>query len=222
MLLPVAFVLVMSVHCYRHLPVIDFRPYKIGNSIKEGMTLPEGAKTDKYEVSFVYAKDGVEQEFSMTDCPFGDTTWVFVRQNSVLVEKGDVPPIHDFTMQTADGDDITEDVLDREGYTLLVVCSKVEKASTRHWKELNALYQYALSNRIAFYGMSATYSETLDQYRQQYHIKFPFVATDEITLKTIVRSNPGLVLLQGDVVAGKWHYNDLPTVEELNVIVKQK
>ncbi|MBO4369736.1 MAG: DoxX family protein [Paludibacteraceae bacterium] len=222
MAIPVIAVLSISVHAYRHLPQIDFRPYKIGNSIKDGMMLPEGAKTDKYNISFVYAKDGVEQEFSMADCPFGDSTWVFVRQNSVLLEKGDVPPIHDFTMQNDDGEDITEDVLDRDGYTLLVVSSKVEKANNKHWKDLNALYQYALSNRLAFYGMTATYSESLEQYKQQYHIKFPFVATDEITLKTIIRSNPGLVLLKGDVVEGKWHYNDLPTVEELKVIVKQK
>ena len=107
MLIPFGIVMGVGLHSYRHLPIIDFRPYKIGNSIREGMSVPEGAPSDEYKVSFIYEKEGVRQEFTMEDYPWDDSTWVFVEQKSQLVRKGYVPPIHDFTMENADGEDIT-------------------------------------------------------------------------------------------------------------------
>lgn len=222
MLIPLGIVLGISLYSYCHLPIIDFRPYKVGNSIKEGMSIPEDAPVSEYNVSFIYEKDGVQQEFTMENYPWNDSTWVFVEQKSQLVKQGYVPPIHDFTMENADGEDITEDVLDREGYTLLVVCSRLEKSNAKHWKELEALRKSAARVGVPMIGMTATYSEDVEAYKRTNRIVIPFVATDEITLKTIIRSNPGLVLLKGDVVAGKWHYNDFPSVDELNVILKQK
>ena len=221
MVIPVGVVLGIGLHSYRHLPMLDFRPYKIGNSIKEGMSVPEGAPTDEYKVSFIYEKDGVKQEFTMEDYPWNDSTWVFVEQKSELVKKGYVPPIHDFTMETPDGEDITEDILDRDGYTLLVICPKLEKADTKHWKALEALRKSVSRNGIPMIGMTSSYTTEVEKYCRANRIQIPFVATDEITLKTIVRSNPGLVLLKGDVVTAKWHYNDFPTSDELNAIIKK-
>lgn len=220
-LIPVGVVLGVGLYSYRHLPVMDFRPYKVGNSLKAGMAIPEGAPTDEYKVSFIYEKDGQRREFTMENYPWNDSTWVFVEQKSELIRKGYVPPIHDFTMETPDGDDITEDVLNRDGYTLLVVCSRLEKSEAGHWKELESLRKTAERNGVPMTGMTATYTDEVEAYRRANRIQIPFVATDEITLKTIIRSNPGLVLLKGDTVAAKWHYNDFPTAEELNRIIKR-
>ena len=80
----------------QHLPIADFRPYKIGNHLPTLMEYPEDAEPDQYEFSFVYAKDGVEQTFTLENYPKGDSTWTFVRQESKLIKKGYEPPIHDF------------------------------------------------------------------------------------------------------------------------------
>ncbi len=219
MVLPVTFCLGLQIYCYRHLPVIDFRPYKVGNNISELMVIPDDAPTDKYNTTFIYSKDGVEKEFTLADYPADDSTWTFVRQNVELVEKGYVPPIHDFTVQV-DGEDITDLVLEREGYTLLVICSKLEITDTDSFKRLNEINEWAESKDIPMYCLTASFHDYISDFTSKYGVKFAMAQTDEITLKTIVRSNPGLVLLNKGTVIKKWHYNDFPSNKELNNITK--
>lgn len=205
-------------HGYTHLPMIDFRPYKVGNNIQEGMSIPLDAPMDEYKTTFVYAKDGVEKEFTLENYPANDSTWVFVSQNSVLVKQGYVPPIHDFSIVTDDGD-ITDIVLETPGYTLLVISHKLEKINQASVKKVNALLQQLTAQGIPCYWLTSSYQESVLQFKQANHIEVPFGATDDITLKTIVRSNPGLVLLQQGTVVAKWHYNNLPAISEIHSLI---
>lgn len=203
---------------YTHLPFIDFRPYKIGNNITEGMQIPDDAPMDEYETTFVYAKDGIEKEFTLENYPADDSTWVFVRQNSVLVKQGYVPPIHDFSIVTEQGD-ITDIVLETPGYTLLVISHKLEKVATNAIPQVNQILSWAEQHDIACYWLTSSYQDQVDAFRQRYQVTVPFGATDDITLKTIVRANPGLVLLRQGTVVAKWHCNQLPELSEINQII---
>lgn len=203
---------------YTHLPFIDFRPYKIGNNITEGMQIPDDAPMDEYETTFVYAKDGIEKEFTLENYPADDSTWVFVRQNSVLVKQGYVPPIHDFSIVTEQGD-ITDIVLETPGYTLLVISHKLEKVATNAIPQVNQILSWAEQHDIACYWLTSSYQDQVDAFRQRYQVTVPFGAADDITLKTIVRANPGLVLLRQGTVVAKWHCNQLPELSEINQII---
>lgn len=203
---------------YTHLPFIDFRPYKIGNNITEGMQIPDDAPMDEYETTFVYAKDGIEKEFTLENYPADDSTWVFVRQNSVLVKQGYVPPIHDFSIVTEQGD-ITDIVLETPGYTLLVISHKLEKVATNAIPQVNQILSWAEQHDIACYWLTSSYQDQVDAFRQRYQVTVPFGATDDITLKTIIRANPGLVLLRQGTVVAKWHCNQLPELSEINQII---
>lgn len=203
---------------YTHLPFIDFRPYKIGNNITEGMQIPDDAPMDEYETTFVYAKDGIEKEFTLENYPADDSTWVFVRQNSVLVKQGYVPPIHDFSIVTEQGD-ITDIVLETPGYTLLVISHKLEKVATNAIPQVSQILSWAEQHDIACYWLTSSYQDQVDAFRQRYQVTVPFGATDDITLKTIVRANPGLVLLRQGTVVAKWHCNQLPELSEINQII---
>ncbi|MDR2841285.1 MAG: DoxX family protein, partial [Paludibacter sp.] len=121
----------LSLYTYNHLPFIDFRPYKVGVNIAQAMELPEDAVMDIYETSFIYEKDGVQQEFTLENYPAGDSTWAFVDQKTKLIQKGDVPKIHDFSVINEDGDDITSDVLEYEGYTYFLIMYDLNKTSTK-------------------------------------------------------------------------------------------
>ena len=220
MTLPVFFCLGLELYCYRHLPVIDFRPYKVGNNITELMTIPPDAPTDRYRTTFVYRKDGEEREFTLDNYPADDTTWVFVRQNVELVEKGYTPPIHDFTILVNGEDDMTDIVLEREGYTFLVVSPKLENADTASVKTINKIYSWAEGKEIPMYWLTASFHSDIEGFVEKYDVKCAMAQTDEITLKTIIRSNPGLVLLKKGVIIAKWHYNDLPSIDTLNSITK--
>lgn len=203
---------------YTHLPFIDFRPYKVGNNITEGMQIPDDAPLDEYKTTFVYAKDGVEKEFSLENYPAEDSTWTFVRQNSVLIKQGYVPPIHDFSIVTDQGD-ITDIVLETPGYTFLVVSHKLEKANLNAVPQVAQIISWVKNKGIPCYWLTSSYQEQVDDFKLKYNISIPFGATDDITLKTIVRANPGLVLLNQGTVVAKWHCNQLPDISEINQII---
>lgn len=217
-LLPILISFGISIYCYNLLPILDFRPYKKGNNIIEGMSIPEDAPLDKYETTFFYEKNGVEKAFTLDNYPAEDSTWTFVRQESKLIEQGYVPPIHDFSIVTEDGD-ITDIVLEDAGYTLLIISHKVEKASTRNIKCIKSTIANAKKAGANVIWLTSSYTDEIDNFKTKYGINDTFGATDDITLKTIVRSNPGLVLIKDANIIEKWHHNSLPTKDELNQLI---
>lgn len=199
----------ISVHCYRHLPFIDFRPYKVGANIPEGMAVPDGAPQDEYAITFIYEKDGVQQEFTLDNYPKNDTTWTFVDQRSTLVKKGYEPPIHDFAIEDEEWNDITEDVLAYEGQTYLVVAYDLKLANEEAMARVQRLYnRCVLSRDTRCYVLTASTDEDIEALRHRTGVTYPFCKMDPITLKTIIRSNPGVVLIQNGTVQDKWAWRD--------------
>lgn len=217
-LLPILISFGISIYCYNLLPILDFRPYKKGNNIIEGMQIPDDAPLDKYETTFFYEKDGVEQAFTLDNYPAEDSTWTFVRQESKLIEQGFVPPIHDFSIVTEDGD-ITDLILEDAGYTLLVISHKVEKASTKNIKCVKSTIANAKKAGANVIWLTSSYTDEIESFKTEYGINDTFGATDDITLKTIVRSNPGLVLIKDATIIEKWHHNALPSKDKLNQLI---
>lgn len=201
----------LSTYCYYHLPLVDFRPYKIGANILKGMEIPPNAAPDSFDIKLIYAKNGVQKEFTLQNYP-KDSTWTFVDQKSVLVKKGYEPPIHDFTMDT-NGGDITDDVLNNPGYTFLLISYDFKKADISKSDKINEIYRYAKRHGYGFYAMTASVDDDIAAYKQQTKAEYPIALTDKITLKTIVRSNPGLVLIKGATVYNKWSICDLPSLK---------
>lgn len=199
----------ISLYCYMHLPIIDFRPYKIGTNITEGMAIPEDAEPDSFDIRLIYKKSGVEKEFNLENYP-KDSTWEFVDQRSVLIKKGYEPPIHDFTIDHLEQGDITDIVLANPSYTFLLIAYDFSKANLSKSEQLNKIYQYAQKNDYGFYAMTASVDEAIEKYKVDTKAEYPICLTDKITLKTIIRSNPGLVLIKDGTVLNMWHFNDLP------------
>jgi len=204
-------------YSYNHLPVIDFRPYKVGANIPDGMVMPAGAAQDKYENRFVYENrnTGEQQEFTESDYPWQDTlNWQFVSMESELVEKGYEPPIHNFNIETIDGEDIKDFFLYDDSYTFMLISTNLDKADWRAAERIKALSIYAQDHNMQFVGLTASLLDRAAEVAEEKEFPFEFFNTDEITLKTIVRSNPGLVLLKKGTILDKWHFNDIPTVDE--------
>ena len=171
----------------------------------------------KYKTILFYEKDGETKKFTLENYPKNDPSWKYVDTENEPIEQGYEPPIHDFSMMHPDDGDITEEVLANEGYTFLLVSYRVEKASTDKRKEINAIYDYAQQNGYGFYCMTATGLETTEMREYKIEmggVEYPIVNTDEITLKTIVRSNPGLVLIKNGQVINKWSNKNMPTFTE--------
>lgn len=210
----ILFVLLLSAHCLYHLPLIDFRPYHIGMNIKKGMEIPAGAPQPEFETTFILQKNGVKKEFTLDNYP--DSSWQFVDSKTVQTKEGYVPPIHDFSIQKADGDDITDSVLTAKGYIFLLVSPHLEQADDSNFGDIDLLYEYCQERKIPFYCLTASTKKDIDHWADITGAEYPFCFTDETTLKTIIRSNPGLLLLKDGTIIRKWSHNDLPSSSSLN------
>ncbi len=216
------FILFLSFYCYRNLPLFDFRPYKIGANIPELMVVPEGAPHDVYgDPVFIYEKDGVKKEFTLENYPKGDSTWIFVDQISPLIKKGYVPPIHDFTITTQEGDDITDVILSNQSYTFLLISTNFKSADESNVDRINEIYDFCKEFGYDFYCMTASGQEEIERWKENTGAEYPICTTDLVTLKTIIRSNPGLMLIKGGTVLNKWHYRNIPTDDTLKQPLEQ-
>lgn len=214
----IVFMLCIEVYCYRHLPILDFRPYAIGKNISEGMTIPEGAPHDEYAITLKYRnkQTGETKEFSEQNYPWQDTlNWEYVSSSEKLIQEGFKAPIHDFVIEHPEMGDITQDVLQDNGYTFLVVAYNINKTNPENQEKLNRLAAYAQDKGYCFYCLSASVTDDTRKYAENHQVNYEFCSTDEIQLKTIVRSNPGLVLLREGTILNKWGHRDLPEVDEI-------
>ena len=205
-------ILILSFYCLANLPLIDFRPYKIGANIQEGMEIPEGMPVDEYQTVLVYEKDGIQKDFTLDspEEPWSDSTWTWVETKNILVSRGYEPPIHDFSLTSTDGEEITDQVLTDQGYSFLIVAYDVKKSNKNALSQLAKLMEMALDNNYKVYGMTASVAEVVETETKPLDLPFEFYTTDDITLKTIIRSNPGLVLIKEGTIIAKWHYRNIP------------
>jgi len=202
----------LSTYCYRNLPLIDFLPYKVGVNIPNAMVLPEKAKTDKYQTTFIYQKNGVQKEFTLENYPKGDSTWKFVDQKTVLLSEGFKAPIHDFSIVNAQFEDITEDVLYNEGETYLLIMYDLNNASAKGARKAEEIYQKALASGQKFYALTASSDADIQTFAQQNKLTYPFCKTDGTALKTIIRANPGIMLIKKGTIIGKWGWRNFDKV----------
>jgi len=211
------FIVIVSLLSLYHLPLFDFRPYYIGQNILKGMQIPKGAKQTKYKTTFICTKNGVQKEFNENNYPYNDSTWIFVDTKQEVIEEGYEPPIHDFSItDEKTGEDLTEQILNKDGYTFLLVSPMLEVAQDRNFGDIEGIYEYAKENGYAFYGLTASTDKGIKHWRDITGAEYPFYVTDGTTLKTMIRSNPGLLLLYKGTIINKWNHNDIPKVAELN------
>lgn len=196
-----------------HLPVRDYRPYAVGKSIS-GQMLEAKPPVNRTYVSYRNKTTGEVKEYLTSEpYPWDDPNFENV-PNSTRVEVVDpgVPSqVQDFILYNYEGDDMTMDVLESEVPVLLVVAKTIRETSTSCQPEINRLAAEAQQAGWHVYGLtSSSYDET-EEFRHANQNMFEYLTCDEVTLKTVIRSNPGVVLLQQGTVRGKWHCNDVPT-----------
>lgn len=204
-----------SVYCVRNLPVIDFRPYAIGKSIPDGMKLPEGAITDSVVMVFIYEKDGKQLELGMDDIKSIDDTYKFIDRKDKVIREGDKAPIHDFSIVSSDGTDITADVLSMDQVFLLVAYD-INKSDDKVQSRINDFVNLAQQKGVEFIGLTSSSPKEVEAYRHEHNSLFDYYYCDATTLKTMIRSNPGLMLLKKGSVAAMWHHNNIPSFDEVH------
>lgn len=210
-------------HVLNHLPAIDFRAYAVGKSITEGMKSAEdlGLEPTKYGTVYTMKNKETGDEMKVSSEAYVSEKWYEKKEyemlsdktETVVLHKGYEPPVHDFVI-TLEDQDITEEVLSMPA-VFIVISYKMEITEDEAYAKINDFAQAAENNGTKVLGVSASLPEVVEQKRHELQTAYPFAVMDETTLKTIIRSNPGVVLLKHGRIAAKWHHNDLPDFEEV-------
>lgn len=216
----IVFILVSSGLSLYYLPIFDFRPYHIGVNIPRGMEIPKGAKLPQFKTTFIMEKNGQRKEFTLDNYP--DASWKFIDSKTVQTSEGYIPPIHDFSItDNKTGLDLTNSVLSHKGYTFLLIAPHLETADDSNFGDIDRLYEYAQSYDIPFYCLTASTTKAIKRWIDLTGAEYPFCITDEAVLKTIIRSNPGLLLLKDGAIINKWSHNNLPNEAKLSRPISQ-
>lgn len=188
-----------------HLPVIDFRPYKIGANIKEGMEIPEDAPKPLYEYKWKFLVNGKE-EIITNHGDYPNVEGEFLDVDTKMLKAGYEPPIHDFTIER-EGEDFTDYFLEKENL-IVVVAYSLGNTKMKGYKAVKEVTDRALKMGYEVIGLSASSQTSTERLVEEQQLNFDFYFCDETTLKTIIRSNPGIMEVNRAVVKQKFHWKD--------------
>lgn len=202
-----AFMLSFSFAWYvlMHLPVFDFRAYKEGVNIQEGMSVPEGAPEAVYDYNWKFRVNG-EEKIVTTSGAYPAVEGEFLGVETELVQKGYEPPIHDFSIEK-DGENYISDIL-QEDKLLMIVAYSLRRSEAEGLKKMKDVVEKARAEGYRVVGLSASGEELKSEINEAYDLGIDWYFSDETALKTIIRSNPGIVRLQEGTILQKLHWND--------------
>lgn len=205
----------MSVHQYQHEPFIDFRPWKIGNRV-----LPDPDAEMRVFVKYQNTETGEIREYLSPNFPWNDPEWLasweFLDQRT---EYDSDHIIHGLLAEDESGNDFTSYLLGGEAM-FVVVSWDAEKAPERGWQNASSLIEMLTEANQHVAILTAALPEEMDVLRRKFQLDTDVFYADGTTLKTMIRSNPGLVLFHKGYVAGKWHFNNFPGPIELKSILE--
>lgn len=202
-------------------PMVDFRPYAVGKDINAQRV----EIADKLDYGFKFkninsgdVKRVVMKEYAQYK---KDEAWEFTgEQDNIVLEKGIPAIINNYAAFNKEGDEVTDELLMEEGYSIWVLSRHVEDSYDGAWSAIAKLEQYAKENNIRMYAFTSTVFEESDGFKAKHGLSFPFYEADEVLIKTVIRANPGIVFIKNGIVLGKWHHKHIPTVSQLSSLVK--
>jgi uncharacterized membrane protein YphA (DoxX/SURF4 family) len=209
-------------YCYSHLPIRDYSAYKVGNNISELRKLPPDARQPVIDTRLFYKNSTTGEMKEMSQAEYmeskiwEDANWEWADTKTKIIDPGDEPQIMNFNIMGSDGGyDYTEDYLNDPDYIFMLIAYDLNKTNKKAHLEFNRFAEEVFKNGNSVIAISASGSTLVDEFRHEVQAMYDYYSMDEITLKTIVRSNPGLILIRQGTILAKWHHNDIPPFEEV-------
>ncbi|MCX3266923.1 DoxX family membrane protein [Pedobacter agri] len=213
-----------GIFTYNVLPIIDFLPYKVGSHIPSQMVIPPGEKPDEYEIMYHLVNKKTKEEKDMSDKAYlkteiwKDNNWEIVGEPvQRLVKKGYEPKIKDLKITDASGTDYTKELIENPYYSLVYVAYDLKNTNQAAIGKLNALAINATQQfNIRTVLLTANSAQDAEAFVKQNNLFSEVFYADAVPLKSMVRANPGVLLLKNGVVINKWHFHNVPTFDQLS------
>lgn len=218
MIIITAGILLLSAYCLIYRPVLDFRPWKVGNDITEQvMPTPEEAET---YLIFENTDTGETREYPADNYPWDDPewaeTWEFKDQRQEIIQPYEEAEIEDFYIEDATGENLTDFYMTKPGYLFMVVAPDLHRTNTRAFnRKITPLAKEAEEAGYDLIALTGSTQNAVEDFRHTHQTPYRFYLSDEIELKTIIRSNPGLLLMKEGVVKGKWAHRRIPEFDQI-------
>lgn len=196
----------MGYYVLNHLPIVDFRAYKVGVNIEEGRSIPDDAPKPIIDMQFIYKVNGELKTFTLDELAQLPEGAEFVERKDVVIQEGYMPKIKDFSMEL-DGEDHSTELL-QTNKLVLFVAYDLKRASAQGLQELAAVAAQAKQNGYEVIAMTSSDQATIDATKAKYGHTFPYYFCDGTTLKTIERANPSIIRLQKGTILQKTHWKD--------------
>jgi uncharacterized membrane protein YphA (DoxX/SURF4 family) len=194
------------IHSYRHLPIMDFRDWKVGNDMKA-----EGLDLVKTYVKYRNIETGEEQEFLSPDYPWNDSIWMsqwtFVNQR---IDDSQRILKHGVMLEDTEGNDWTMDIVENPEFQLILISWDLQEASHSGLSSLRKVIDEANELNIPIVLITSSTSDIIEKYLNEYQLDVETLFADDIELKAMIRSNPGLVLMHNGIVIQKWPFRNFP------------
>ncbi|RFZ81624.1 DoxX family protein [Mucilaginibacter terrenus] len=212
-----------GLYTYNFMPIVDFLPYKVGNNILAQMKTPRGAAPDEFEITYHLKNKETGDTKTMTDKEYlktaiwKDTNWEIIgNPENKLIKKGFEPKIRDLNIQDNGGTNYNQELLSSPYYSLWIVADNLEQADNAALAKLNAL----AANLIEHYNtrvilLTSNAPQNAEQFAKQHKLVTEVFYADGVPLKTMVRANPGIMLIKNGTVVNKWHYHNVPSYDDL-------
>lgn len=219
-ILALAFSIGFPIYAIRNLPPLDFRAYKIGNNLKEQMKKGEGYQEAVIETGFIYEnlKTGEKKHFDLKNYPWQDTlNWKwFATDNVVVKEAVNAPKITDFTVNSSEGVNYTDTLLNDKNYSFWIIMYDINLTADNEtlMAKLNDFYKLATQSKYKVIALTASGPADVDKFKHKHNFLADFYSVDATVLKTMIRSNPGLILIKDGTVIMNWHHNNIPTFSD--------
>ncbi|MDF2476654.1 MAG: DoxX family protein [Sphingobacterium sp.] len=214
----------IGIYTVNYLPFIDFLPYKIGNNLPSLMVLPEGKQGDVFEQLYTMKnkKTGetkkVNDKVYMADKLWEDESWEIIGEpESKLIKKGYDIPIPDLLITDADGADHTQEIIANPYYNIIIVAKDLSSTNMNAIQKINQTVTQMTKdyNGLRVVLLTASASKDAQYLSDKMQLIAEIYYADLIPLKSMVRANPGVILLKGGNVMGKWHYNNFPDAKTI-------
>lgn len=213
-----------GIYTYNFLPGVDFLPYRTGNHLPALMRVPPGAPQDVYEITYTLKHKGSGEQKQMTDKEYlkteiwKDANWEIIGEpENRLVSAGYQAPIRDLKITDSQGTDYTSEIIENPYYNLVIVAWNLAESDRKAMGDLNALAMNAAENyNIRTVILTATSPEAAESLSGSQKLAPELFYADAVPLKSMVRSNPGLLLLRDGRVIKKWHFHSVPSYDELD------
>ncbi len=212
-----------GLYTYNFLPVMDFLPYKVGANILQEMKTPPGAPVDEFEVTYVLKNKNTQNTKTMSDKEYlksgiwKDTTWaVQGSPESKLIKKGFEPKIRDLNIQDAQANNYNQELLSSPFYSLWIVAYNLDDTNSEAVNRINALAANLTQNyNTRTILLTSNAPENAQKFAKDHKLVSELFYADGVPLKSMVRANPGIILIKNGTVINKWHFHNMPKYEDI-------